>query len=437
MDETLIARHHDAPVDAAAASRLRETGLELRRMRNDGDESAAWGAAVSRGFLEPEPTDVQRDATRERWGYRRLIGVRDPAGPTPEWPVGTFSSWVGALSVPGGEIPSCAISSVTVSPTHRRRGIARAMMEGELRTAAAVGVPIASLTASEAPLYGRYGFASAASVAGVELDIKRTAWEGPVPAGRVDFVTRERWRELAPEVFERVRLTRSGEFEMPGGHWDRFAGTRPDADRPERVRAVQYRDAAGAVRGVALYTVTENETDFTKSRVDIQALIADGDDAYAALWRFFVEMDLIQTVRASELSVDEPLLWMLSDRRAATVTVYDHHYVRILDVPATLQARRYRRPGRILLEVTDPLDLTGGRFVMTVDDDGTAAVVPAGVRATATIAVSAGITELSALVLGQVSARVLAAAGRIRATDAVAFDEIFRWDPPARLSYWY
>jgi predicted acetyltransferase len=437
MDDTLIARQHDAPVDSQSAARLHASGLELRRMDNAGEEFAGWYTAVSRGFLDTEPTPAQRDATRERWTRRRLIGVIAATGPNPQWPVGTLSSWVGRLSVPGGDVPSCAISSVTVSPTHRRRGIARAMVEGELRAAAEAGVPVASLTASESLLYERYGFASAASVASVEIDIKRTGWTGPVPGGRVDFITREQWRDAAPELFDRIRVSRPGEFEMPDGHWDRYAGTRPDADRPERLRAVQYSAASGRVHGLALYTVTENDADFTKSRVDIVALIADGDDAYAALWRFFVEMDLIQTVHAGELSLDEPLLWMLGDRRAATVTVHDHHYVRILDVPAVLQARRYRRAGRILLDITDPLDIAGGRFVLTIDDDGTAVAVPAGARATATITVAAGITELSALILGQVSARTLASAGRLRATDAGAFDDVFRWDPPARLSYWY
>ncbi|MCX6501016.1 MAG: GNAT family N-acetyltransferase [Microbacterium sp.] len=437
MADTLAARHHDAAVDPESAARLAGTGLGLSVIANDGDDFAGWHDAVRRGFLDTTATPAQRDATRDAWRSRRLLGVRDPSGPVPQWPVGTFSSWIGMLSVPGGEVPSCAISSVTVAPTHRRRGIARAMMEGELRVAASLGVPVASLTASEAPLYGRYGFAAAASVAEVDIDIKRTGWAGPTPAGRVDFITREGWRAVVPEVFERVRVARGGEFSMPDGHWDRFAGTRADAEHPERLRAVQVTDPSGVVRGAALYTVTENEADFTKSRVDVQSLITDGDDAYAALWRFFVELDLVQIVHAAELSIDEPLLWMLTDRRAATVTVYDHHYVRILDVPAALQARRYRRSGRILLVITDPLGIAEGRFVMTVDDDGTAVVVPAGARATATITVEAGIAELSALLLGQVSARVLAAAGRIRATDAAAFDDVFRWDPPARLSYWY
>ena len=437
MDDTLIERQHVAPVDPVSADRLAASGLELQRVPNDGDAFDGWYQAVRRGFLEPEPNRTQLDATRDAWQARRLIGVIDPNGPFPAWPVGTLSSWVGELTVPGGALPSCAISSVTVAPTHRRRGIARAMMEGELRVAASLGVPVATLTASEAPLYGRYGFAAAASVATIVIDTKRAGWAGPVSGGRVDFVTRERWREAAEQVFERIRPGRAGEFEAPAGHWERAAGLRPDADRPERFRTVLYTGEGGRIDGALMYTVTEDEADFTKARVDVSTLLADGDEAYAALWRFLVELDLVATVRASEQSIDEPVLWMLADRRAATVTVHDHHYVRVLDVPAALQARRFRRAGRVLLELEDPLGIAGGRFVLTADDDGTALVAPAGSRATGTVTVATGITELSALLLGQVSARALQAAGRLRSNDVGALEDLFRWEPTARLSYWY
>ena len=55
------------------------------------------------------------------------------------------------------------------------------------------------------------------------------------------------------------------------------------------------------MRGVALYSVRENEKDFTKSTVTVSYLLAETDDAYAALWRFFVELDLVGEVRAHEL----------------------------------------------------------------------------------------------------------------------------------------
>ena len=53
-----------------------------------------------------------------------------------------MNSWVTPMTVQGGaHVPMWAISAVTVAATHRRRGIARNLLEGELRAAAQPGLP--------------------------------------------------------------------------------------------------------------------------------------------------------------------------------------------------------------------------------------------------------------------------------------------------------
>jgi predicted acetyltransferase len=432
------AAHLTAPVDPASAAALSSRGLDLRVVApHDGSPFDAWQQVVARGFLGTERSAEEIEASRERMGYRRMTGVYDPSAPVPDAPVATFASWVAELTVPGGgSVAASAISSVTVSPTHRRHGIARAMMEGELRLAAAEGLPVAVLTVSESTIYGRYGFAPAAAAASWSIDVKRASWIGPVPEGRVDFVSRERWRELAADLHARVRGRDAGELDIPPSHLDGFAGTRPDAKDAGGKRAVQYADATGAVQGLALYTVKENHDDFTKATVDILWLLANGPDAYAALWRFFVELDLVAEVNAGELSVDEPLLWMISDQRAAKVGVTDHQYVRILDVPAALAARRYGAAGRLLLDVSDPLGHATGRWLLVVDDEGVGSLAPAGDDEDAVL-VRLGVTELSAAYLGGVSLATLADAGRVESTDAALAARMFGWHRAPRLSFWY
>lgn len=405
----------------------------------DADAYREWTQVVRRGFLDGEPSPEQLEASRERSSYRRMTGVYDASAAMPEAPVATVASWISELSTPGGRgIPSWAVSAVTVAPTHRRHGLARAMLEGELRLAQRLGVPMAMLTVSESTLYGRYGFASAASAATIELDVKRASWTGPVPDGRTDFIPRERLRELAPELHDRVRSGVPGEIEIPAAHWDSFAGTRPDAKDPGKHRAIQYADAAGIVRGLALYTVRGNDDDFTKAHVTVEYLLADGPDAYAALWRFFVELDLVGTVTAGELSVDEPLLWMISDRRAATVRVVDHQYLRIVDVPAALEARRYGASGVLALDVADPIGLSGGRWILRTDAEGAAAVeVWDGEAPAEAVVVRLGIAELSAAYLGGVSLATLATAGRVVTEDAATAARVVSWHVTPRLSFWY
>ena len=143
-------------------------------------------------------------------------------------------------------------------------------------------------------------------------------------------------------------------------------------------------------------------------------------------------------LRANLQSVDEPVRWMIDDQRAATVTVVDHQYVRIIDVPVALQARTFGAPGTLALDVSDPQGLATGRWILRVDDQGAGAVTPWEEEAPAdAVAVRLGITELSAVYLGGVSVATLAAAGRVQATDASTATRIFSWPVPPRLSFWY
>ena len=163
----------------------------------------------TRGFLDEDPSDTVIAEQRESARDRRNIGVYDAAAGA--WPVATVNGWLTPLTVPGGEIDMWAISSVTVAGTHRRRGIARNLLEGELRAAAAAGVPIAGLTASEATIYGRYGFASAIPVLRMTVDTKPAGWVGaPVP-GRVLYSDKATLADDLERLHEQSRPARAGQ----------------------------------------------------------------------------------------------------------------------------------------------------------------------------------------------------------------------------------
>jgi predicted acetyltransferase len=430
-------RLHDAPVHDAARAAIEAQGLDVRRIDDTARaDTDPWLDAVARGFLDGERNDTHREAFLARVAGRRMLGVYDPGAPVATTPVSTFASWGSELTVPGGIVPASAISAVTVAPTHRRRGILREVMAGELRTAAELGYAAAVLTVSESGIYGRFGFGPAAPAAHWRLDVRRAGWRGPEPDGRIDFLTREQGREIAGELHDRVRPGSPGEIEMPRGHWDRFFGTSADAEKGGELRVLQYRSVAGQVDGLAIYRVTENHDDFPASTVDVSLLLAATDDAYAALWRFLLSMDLIGTIRAGELSVEEPLWWMIADQRAATITIRDHQYVRILDVAAALSGRRYDTADVIALEVEDPLGIAGGRFTLSTDAAG-AATVEAGAADGGALSVRLGVAELSAILLGGVSPATLARAGRVHTDDPARLARVFATPTAPRLSFWY
>ncbi|MEO8907466.1 MAG: GNAT family N-acetyltransferase, partial [Microbacteriaceae bacterium] len=332
-------------------------------------------------------------------------------------------------------------------PTHRRHGIARALLEAELRTANSLGIPVANLTVSEATIYSRYGFAPSAMAADLTIDTRRARWSGPSASGRLHFVSLEQVRDECRGIYGLARLQHPGDVALDGALWEHLIGTIGDSkDAAKHLRAVRYDDASGEPQGFAIYRVTGGETDFTTHTVSIRYLCAVTDDAYAGLWRYLLELDLVTTVDAPLRAVDEPVLWQLTDVRAVRATRSDHLWVRILDVKAALEARTYSAPGRIVLEIADPLGFANGRVLVTVDAHGAATVTPATVSpatgdvSDADAALSLTIVDLGALYLGGTSAHTLVRAGRVtelRPGSADAFDASFRSASAPWLSTWF
>src|SRR6266516_5759067 len=66
------------------------------------------------------------------------------------------------LSVPGQEVlPAAGVTFVAVLPTYRRRGVLSSLMRSQLADVRDRGEPLAILWASEAVIYGRYGYGRA------------------------------------------------------------------------------------------------------------------------------------------------------------------------------------------------------------------------------------------------------------------------------------
>ncbi|OVF05865.1 Enhanced intracellular survival protein [Mycobacterium avium subsp. paratuberculosis] len=70
-----------------------------------------------------------------------------------------------------------------------------------------------------------------------------------------------------------------------------------------------------------------------------------------------------------ETPVDDPLPLKLKDQLAAQTTkVNDFLWMRIMNVPEVLPKRAYRADADLVLDVTDPLGVAGGRFLLRIRD---------------------------------------------------------------------
>ena len=109
--------------------------------------------------------------------------------------------------------------------------------------------------------------------------------------------------------------------------------------------------------------------------------------------------------------MDDPLAWALADPRCIESSDgRDMLWLRILNVPAALEARHYPVDGRLVLDVLDPLGLTAGTYALEVTGGEAAVVRLEEEEADLTLDVSA----LSSIYLGGVCPVTLSAAGRIR-----------------------
>jgi predicted acetyltransferase len=434
---------HSTPIDPTATENLAGQGLRFTLLVSSDETFEPWFQAMGRGFHGPIVDADQLPVRVEGFAHRRLSGLYDDTLADAESPVATASAWIADLTIPGQRvIRSWAISTITVAPTHRRRGIARNLMEAELRTAAALGVPVAILTASEATIYERFGFAPAAMRADWTIDTLATKWTGPIPDGKVQIVTREQGRdEGGHDILKRALLQTPGQMYFEGHLWNRLFGL-PGRGDPKEMRVVRYDDADGVQQGLAIYKV-EDAGGFKPETVHVEYLTTATDDAYSALWRYLLEIDLVGTVKAPLRSVDEPVRWQISNSRAASEdAVGDHLWLRVLDVKTTLEARHYNAPGTFVLELDDPLGYAAGSWLLSVDDSGRSAVrkLDDSERFGDNHHLAMNVSTLGAIYLGATSISAMVRAGRIAQKTvgaAVAADAAFRSTVTPWLSTWF
>jgi len=92
------------------------------------------------------------------------------------------------------------------------------------------------------------------------------------------------------------------------------------------------------------------------------------DEAHTELLQTLLVLEMFDNVEI-EVPVDDPLPLKLSDQRAAQTTGgTDFLWVRINDVPEALGAREYSADTELVLDVVDPLNLAGGRFLLQTRD---------------------------------------------------------------------
>jgi len=304
------------------------------------------------------------------WDAERAWGARDGG----QW-VATLRSEPRQLSVPGpgGEtidIVADAVTNVTVAATHRRRGLMSQMMLDSLRSARERGEAVSILIPAQWPIYGRFGY----SPATLSTDyVLRRSRSGAAPAGdpnRVRQVELEEFAHAAPAVFAAARRLRAGQIDRDATWWNRVLGLEGYTAAEELPHNWLLHEGPDGPDGLVAWKATgEMRLVPPLATVEVWELASATGGAYRDLWAYLAGIDMIDELKLFNRPVDEPVRWLLPDARTLLPTrQVDFTWLRLLDVPSALAARRYAIDAEIVLEVVDD-ELVSGRYVLHAQGD--------------------------------------------------------------------
>lgn len=262
------------------------------------------------------------------------------------------------LTIPGGQLPCAGVTFVGVQPTHRRQGILRRLMTQQLADVREWGESIAALWASEAAIYGRFGYGLAAPSTTLKADSGRfDLRDDPGRQGSWRLVDAATAYDLVRPVHEQVRQQRPGMRTRDEHWWRNHRLADPESWRhgaSEKFYAVLELD--GAVAGYAIYRVKGDwEEGFAKGVVRVMEAFGTSSAAEREVWRYLVGIDLTTTVDAFPFDPASPLFLMVRDAHALHMGLHDGLWLRLVDVDAALRARSYRSGEPVVVGVRDEL----------------------------------------------------------------------------------
>jgi predicted acetyltransferase len=380
-------------------------------------------------------SDDDRRVALDLFEFDRTLAAFDDTTP-----VGVTMCYSFQLSVPGLQmLPAAGVTFVAVMPTYRRQGVLSSLMRRQLADVRDRGEPLAILWASEAVIYGRYGYGRASW----HLDFTLHRGEGGLASTGPGASDGLRLRIVEPEaalpelakVYDAVLASRPGMFGRNDAWW-RSAIFDPAERRhgASPLRCLLAEDASGP-RAYALYAGVDTWTGFLPENVlTVHELMAADPAASAALCSDLLSRDLTTEFRLPHRPVDDPLLYQLADPRRTRPKLNDNLWVRIVDLPRALAGRRYSCPVDVVLEVRDEiLPANAGRWRLSTTAEASGGGLDAScVPASSPADLALDVTQLGAAYLGGTRLGALAGSGLVTELRPGATRQLsaaLTWDP--------
>ncbi|MDR1431543.1 MAG: GNAT family N-acetyltransferase [Propionibacteriaceae bacterium] len=351
--------------------------------------------------------------------------------------IGFAASFHFDLPVPGAVLPTGGLTYVSVHPQHRRRGILRELLNKHFANSLQRGELASLLTASEIPIYTRFGYGQVDRVIEARLPKGVPLWDVS-GQDEVEIVFERADNAASVALAEQVYQQAGRHMPRPGripagqdGPWaEHFFDPPEQLESAETLRlAIAFRD--GQPTGFATFRRKERWDDNGAAAgvIRVYQLVAADAATARALWGMLTNLDLMATIIVESIPADDPLFFLLRDPRQAVMRCGDFLHLRILDLPGALAARKYQASANLVIEVGDDLlQANAGRWLLQLAD-GRAEVS----RTDADADLSLDIRVLASLYLGGFSAVSYGDAGLIQEHTAGSAETLARamWTPRA------
>jgi predicted acetyltransferase len=373
------------------------------------DELRAAMAAGERGFGE-ELKDEDFERHSKTMPVDRFLTAYDDGRP-----VATTGAYPFRLTVPGGELPTAGVTWVAVLPSHRRRGILTQMMRAQLDDLHERGEPLAILWASEAAIYGRFGYGIAAPESRIDAQRARFGFrDDPGPVGAVRLVEREEAAEVFPRLYDAVRRETPGFVTRSQVWWEQYKLADPEHwRRGSGPRFYGLLEIDGEPAGYAMYRIKQGwEHGYSTSEVRVGDAFATSVTGTRELWRFLFGIDLVARVQG-RIDPALPLFLMVTDPRNVALRVVDGLWLRLVDLEGALRGRGYASEDKVVADVRDEFcPWNAGRWRLG----------PEPARTDDEPELELDVADLASVYLGAFDFHRLAAAERVRELKAGALD---------------
>jgi len=194
--------------------------IDIRPVEDHEHRQAA--DAFRAALLTGAASDEMMEAGRASWSDGDWLGAWDG-----DRCVGNLGAFRFETTVPGGaRLSTAGYSRVGVLPTHTRQGLLTQLMQRSLREAHDRGQVLASLRASEAPIYGRFGYGLAGDFVAAHITTERTRpLRGARATGSMRLLRTDEVLDVVPALYERVARRWVGTIGRPEWMWKRYLKT--------------------------------------------------------------------------------------------------------------------------------------------------------------------------------------------------------------------